>query len=102
MSIADPAASVSSRRVVLATVSPRAFQIAKHPALTTIKVEPVAGIGDEAFYQMYPNASPFIWVRKGNSAISIRILTQRKPSPFTTEQEKSKEAVLATAAAAKL
>ena len=37
-----------------------------------------------------------------SSAISIRMLTQRKPSPFTTEQEKAKEAVLAKAAAAKL
>jgi hypothetical protein len=100
----DPAASDTSRRVALAIVSTRAFGFASRPAISTIKVEPIAGIGDEAFYQVYPNnASPFIWVRKGNTALSIRILTRLKPQkPFTLEQEKAKEAVLAKAAVAKL
>lgn len=99
----DPKLSDSSSRVVLAIVSPAQFKIAMRPAIATIKVEPVSGVGDEAFYQIYPNASPFIWVRKGNNAVSIRILTRRKPSPpFTLDQEKSKELVLAKAAAAKL
>jgi hypothetical protein len=99
----DPAASDTSRRVALNTHSPRAFQFAMHPAITTIKVEPVSGIGDEAFYQIYPNGQrPFIWVRKGNNTFSIRILTRLKPSPFTLDQEKSKEAALAKAAVAKL
>jgi hypothetical protein len=99
----DPAASDTSRKVALNTHSPKAFDIAKKPAIPTIKVEPVSGIGDEAFYQIYPNnQSPFIWVRKGNTAFSIRILTQLKPKPFTLDQEKAKEAVLAKAAVAKL
>jgi hypothetical protein len=98
---ADPAASDSSRRVGLVTHSVRAFQIAMHPALAKIKVEPVSGIGDEAFYQIYPD-SPFIWVRKGNNAISIRILTGVKPRPFTIDQEKAKLIPLAKAAVAKL
>jgi hypothetical protein len=99
----DPAASDSSRRVVLVTHSPNAFQIAKHSAITTIKIEPVAGIGEDAFYQIYPGDSPpFIWVRKGNTAISIRILIGTKPRPFTLEQERSKVATLAKAAVAKL
>jgi len=99
----DPAASDTSRKVALNTHSPRAFEIAKKPAITTIKIEPVSGIGDEAFYQIYPNdQSPFIWVRKGDVTFSIRILTRLKPKPFTLEQEKSKEAVLAKAALAKL
>lgn len=99
----DAAASDTSRRVALVTHSPTAFQIAKRPAITAIKIEPVAGIGDEAFYQLYPgDSSPFIWVRKGNTAISIRILTGVKPRPFTLEQEKSKEATLAKSAVAKL
>lgn len=99
----DPAASDSSRRVILNTHSPVAFHFAMHPAITTIKVEPVAGIGDEAFYQIYPgDASPFIWVRKGTVTFSIRILTRLNPSPFTNDQEKAKEAVLAKAAVAKI
>jgi hypothetical protein len=73
------------------------------PAIPTITIEPISGIGDEAFYQIYPkDQSPFIWVRKGNTAFAIRIITWLKPKPFTTEQEKSKEAVLAKAAVAKL
>jgi hypothetical protein len=100
---ADPKLSDSSRRVVAVIVTPKQFQIASHPAIPTIKVEPVSGIGDEAFYQLYPNASPFIWVRKGTSALTIRILTRQKPSPpFTIDQEKAKLAVLAKAAIAKL
>jgi hypothetical protein len=46
----DPDASDTSRRVLLVTHSPVAFKAASHPAITTIKVEPVSGIGDEAFY----------------------------------------------------
>src|SRR5690242_6303550 len=55
----DPAARDTSRRMLLVTHTPRAFDIAKRPAITTIKVEPVAAIGDEAFYQLYPSGSPF-------------------------------------------
>jgi hypothetical protein len=99
----DPAAGDSSRKVVLAVVNTRQFSIAMHPAMPAIKVEPVSGVGDEAFYQVYPNnASPFIWVRKGNAAFTIRILTRLKPKPFTIEQEKAKELALAKAAVARL
>ena len=98
----DPAAGDTSRRVLLVTHTPRAFGFAKHPAITTIKIEPVSGIGDEAFYQVYPSGGPFIWVRKGNVAISIRILTRANPRAFTDDQDKAKEVVLAKAAVAKL
>jgi hypothetical protein len=99
---ADPAASDSSRRIGLNTHTPRAFGFAKSPAITTIKIEPVTGLGDEAFYQIYPNdQSPFIWVRKGSTAISIRILGT-KTNRFGLEQEKAKELTLAKAAIAKL
>ena len=103
----DPGASDSSRRVALVLVSLNSFHIANRPAVATI--EKVTGIGDEAFYQAYPNSSktlppssPFLWVRKGNSAFSLRILTRLKPKPFTIEQEKTKEAALAKVAVAKL
>src|SRR5262249_44957215 len=99
----DPKASDTSRKVALNTHTVRAFGFAKNPAIKTITVEPVSGIGDEAFYQIYPNdQSPFIWVRKGDVTFSIRILTRLKPKPFTLDQEKSKEAVLAKAALGKL
>jgi len=57
---------------------------------------------DEAFYQLFPTGSPFIWVRKGDNAISIRILTWDKPRVFTNDQDKAKLAVLAKAAIIKL
>ena len=99
----DPAVSDSSRRVTLMTHSLIAFRAAIHPAITTIKIEPVSGIGDEAFYQVYPkDRSPFMWVRKGNTVLDIRIITRLKPKPFTIEQEKAKEAVLAKATVARL
>jgi hypothetical protein len=100
----DPAAGDTSRRVGVNTHSIRAFDIAKKPAITTIKIESVSGIGDEAFYQIYPNdQSPFIWVRKGKESFSIRILTRIKPArPFTIDQEKSKLVVLAKAALGRL
>jgi hypothetical protein len=98
----DPAASDTSRRVALNTHSVRAFGFAKMTK-ATIKIEPVTGVGDEAFYQIYPNdQSPFIWVRKGDVTFSIRILSGLKPKPFTLEQEKSKELVLAKAALSQL
>ena len=99
---ADPKMSDSSRRIAVNTHSQRAFTFAKSPAITTIKIEPVAGVGDEAFYQIYPKEqSPFIWVRKGTNAISIRILGT-KTNSFGLALDKSKELVLAKAAVAKL
>jgi hypothetical protein len=98
----DPAASDSSRRVTVSTHALAAFRYAMHPAIKTIAIEPVSGIGDEAFYQIYPKEqSPFIWVRKGDAAFAIRILTGSRPRPFTLDQEKAKEAVLAKAAVAR-
>jgi hypothetical protein len=98
----DPAARDSSRRLVLNTHSVTAFGMAKRGTVATIKIEPVSGIGDEAFYLLFPSGSPFIWVRKGNNAISLRILTWDKPRVFTNDQDKAKLAVLAKAAIAKL
>jgi hypothetical protein len=62
----------------------------------------VSGVGDEAFYQIYPKGqSPFIWVRKGSKAFSIRILGT-KTNSFSIEQDKAKELALAKVAVAKL
>ena len=98
----DPAARDTSRRLVLNTHSVTAFGMAKRGTVAAITIEPISGIGDEAFYQLFQSASPFIWVRKGNNAISIRILTWDKPRVFTNDQDKAKLVVLAKAAIAKL
>lgn len=99
----DPAENDTSRRIAVNTHSVRAFGFAKKPAITTIQVQPVSGIGDEAFFQIYPNnQNPFIWFRKGNLAVSIRIITRLDPKPFTLAQEQAKLKELATAAVAKM
>jgi len=98
---ADPKISDSSRKIGVNAHTLRAFTFAKKPAITTITIEPVSGVGDEAFYQIYPNATPFIWFRKGNNAISIR-LSGTKTNRFGLEQEKAKELVLAKAIVGKL
>lgn len=99
----DPAEHDTSRRVAVNTHSVRAFGFAKTPAITTIQVVPVSGVGDEAFFQIYPNnQNPFIWFKKGNLAVSIRIITRLDPKPFTLEQEQAKLNALAAAAVAKM
>lgn len=98
---ADPAASDSSRKVALNTHTPRAFAIAKSSTNPAIKREPVSGLGDEAFYQIYPApGEPFIWVLKGNTAISIRVMGT-KANRFSLEQDKSKLLALAKSAVGK-
>ena len=98
----DPNGADSSRRVVLVIVRPGQFQMAKRPGTPT-PIEPVAGVGDEAFYQVYPNNPlPLIWVKKGATNFTIRIITVLKPKPaFTLEQAKAKLLVLAKAAVAR-
>jgi len=101
----DPEARDSSRRLVLNTHTIRAWQMLMSSTSTMQKLEPVAGIGDEAVYVTYPpapTAPPFIWFKKGDVAISIRILIGTKPNPFSFDVERAKLAVLAKTAAAKL
>jgi hypothetical protein len=97
----DPKGADSSRRVVLVLVTPGQFQTASRNGYN--KTEPVAGVGDKAFYQIYPdNPLPLIWVKKGETNFTIRIITLRKPKPpFTLDQAKAKLLVLAKAAVAK-
>ncbi|HSQ31944.1 MAG TPA: hypothetical protein VLN49_18930 [Gemmatimonadaceae bacterium] len=99
---ADPVASDTSRQVALNMHTPRAFMAAKSPAITTIKIEPVSGVGDEAFYQIYPAPrDPFIWVRKGKNAISIKVMGTTA-NQFSVEQDKSKLLTLAKSAVGRL
>jgi hypothetical protein len=98
---ADPAASDTSRKVALNTHTPRAFMIMKSSTNPAIKREPVSGLGDEAYYQIYPApGEPFIWVLKGNTAISIRVMGT-KANRFSFEQDESKLLALAKAAVGK-
>ena len=67
-----------------------------------IKIEPVRGIGDEAYYEIFSSDSPLLVVRKGSSAFNVRILNGLKFKPFTLAEEKAKEADLAKAVVTKL
>jgi hypothetical protein len=99
----DSPASDTSRQVWIASHTVNAFNIAKRPALATIKIEAIAGLGDDAFYQVYPApAPPFLWMKKGDKAISIRVITKWKNAPFTQEQEKAKLLVLGKAAVGRM
>jgi hypothetical protein len=92
----------SSRQLHVNFHSLTAYNVAKR-GNAAIKVQPIPGVGDDAFYQLYPNGGlPFVWVKKGDRTISIRIITSRKNPPFTEAQLESKLLVLAKAAAAKM
>ena len=98
----DPKFGDTARKVGVNTHSVRAYQMMKSSTATMITREPIAGLGDDAVYENWPHGSPFIWVLKGNYAFSIRILTNDKPAPFTTQQEKAKLLVLAKAAVTRM
>ena len=92
----------TSRQLHVEFHTVRAYSIAKGGNILT-KIEPVGGVGDDAFYQLYPKGgSPFLWVKKGNDAISIRVSTGRKVPLFTEAEFKSKLLVLGKAAVAKM
>lgn len=98
----DPKQGYNSPRILLSMHSLVAFHAASHPNIPTITVVSISGVGDEAFFQVYPNdTSPFVWVRKGNSTFSIRLVTI-PPKAFTLDQAKNKETVLAKAALGRL
>ena len=98
-----PAMEPNYRRVVVTITSLTAFQAGKSRNNPGMTIEPVAGIGDEAYYEILKSSeSPFLVVRKGNAAFTVRVLNGFKLKAFTREQEKAKEAELAKAAAARL
>jgi hypothetical protein len=96
----NPDGSIGNRRVTLSLISRAAFDIVK--SNPRIKIEPVSGIGDEAYYQAFGSDSPLLVVRRGSSAFNVRILNGLKFKPFALAQVKAKEADLAKAALAKL
>ncbi len=91
------------RRIVVTITSLAAFQFGKSGNNPKMTIETVPGIGDEAYYEILKTSeSPFLVVRKGNTAFTVRVLNGSKLKAFTLEQEKAKEADLAKAAVAKL
>ena len=93
---------INHRRVVVSITSAAGFNVLKSRS-GKITIEPVSGIGDEAFYEMTGSSeSPFLFVRKGSSAFSVRILNGLKLKAFTRDEERTKEAALGKAAAGRL
>jgi hypothetical protein len=96
----DPNGSGDNRRLTLALMTIAAFDMGKSNA--QLKPEPVSGIGDEAYYEVFGSDSPLLVVRKGTSAFNLRILNGLKFKPFAAGEVKAKEAELAKAVVAKL
>ena len=96
----DPKGGVNNRRLTLSLKTVAAFDMGK--SITQLKLEPVSGIGDEAYYEVFSADSPLLAVRKGSSAFTIRILNGLNFKPFAADEVKAKEADLAKAVVAKL
>ena len=98
-----PGSDINHRRVVISIIPVAGFEFTKSRVGKTITIEPAAGIGDEAFYQILKTSeSPMLVVRKGTSAFTLRLLNGLKLKAFTLAEEKAKEAALAKAAASRL
>jgi hypothetical protein len=98
----DAQHDINHRRVTVSIVGAAGFQVGKSSKRITI--EPVSGIGDEAYYEIPGSGkeSPFLFVRKGSAAFSIRVLNGLKLKAFTLQEEKDKESDLAKAAVSRL
>jgi hypothetical protein len=96
----DPKGGINNRRVTLSLMTRAAFDVGR--SNKQLKIEPVSGIGDEAYYEVFSSDAPLLVVRKGSSAFNIRILNGLKFKPFAVGQVKAKEGDLAKAAVAKL
>jgi hypothetical protein len=95
-------AGASGRRVVVTNSAIRGFDFTKSGAVKQITIEPVNGIGDDAYYEISNADSPILAIRKRTSAFTARILNGQKTKAFTLEQEKAKEAELAKVAVARV
>jgi hypothetical protein len=98
----SPTITVSNRRVTLTILRPGAYDLGKGGvAGASVKIEPVSGIGDDAYYQL-SSGSPYLTVRKGGTDFQVQILNGMNFKVLTLAQEKAKEVDLAKAAVAKL
>lgn len=85
----------AGRRVTLSIIPMATFDRGKDSPI--IHTEPAQGVGDEAYFEVFKADSPFLVVRKGNAAFTVRIVNGLKLKAFTLEQERSKEVTLAQA-----
>jgi hypothetical protein len=97
----DPNHGIDHRRVTLSLTTLTGFQIGKSVPRTT--AEPVAGLGDEAYYMIYQShEAPTLVVRKGNSAFNVRLLNGLKAKGLSEAEVKARELALAKDAVGKL
>jgi len=92
----DPTGSGDSRRVTLSIITVAAFDRGKSSPV--IHTEPAQGVGDDAYYEVFRADSPFLVVRKGSVAFTVRVVNGLKLKAFTNDEERSKEKTLAQAA----
>ena len=97
----DPNHGVDHRRVTLSITALAGFNVGKTVPRTT--AEPVAGLGDDAYYMIYASGdAPTLVVRKGDSAFNIRLLNGLKTKAIPAAELKARELALAKAAVTKL
>jgi hypothetical protein len=96
----DPNHGIDHRRVTLAITSLTGFNVGKTVKQAT--AEPVAGLGDDAYYMIYRADAPTLVVRKGDTAFNIRLLNGSKTKAIPMAEVKARELTLAKAAVAKL
>ena len=98
----DASAGVNNRRVTLSITKTIGFDAAKSN-LRSLTIEPVSGIGDDAYYEIFKTReTPILAVKKGSTAFVIRILNGLKLKPLAIDAVKAKEAELGKAAAGRL
>jgi hypothetical protein len=93
--------NVNNRRVTLSIMPVAGFDFGKG-GNPRVKTEPVQGVGDDAYYEIFKADSPFLVVRKGGAAFNLRILNGLKFKALSLDEEKARELALAKAAVAKL
>jgi hypothetical protein len=99
----DPSGGFRNRRVTLTITPVAGFDAAKSNLATRLTIEPVAGVGDDAYYEIFRTSeTPMLAVKKGGTAFVVRILNGLKLKAFAREAVKAKEAELGKDAAAKL
>jgi hypothetical protein len=97
----DPNHGLDHRRVTLSFSTLTGFNVGKTVPRTT--AEPVAGLGDEAYYMIFQSHdAPTLVVRKGDSAFNIRLLNGLKAKALSEAEVKARELTLAKAAVGKL
>lgn len=96
----DPNHGIDHRRVTVAITSLTGFNVGKTVKQAT--AEPVAGLGDDAYYMIYTGDAPTLVVRKGDTAFNVRLLNGFKAKPIPLTEVKARELALAKAAVTKL